>query len=70
MSSRYGIDRIGETLPTGSRRAAKKQRNPGEVFDLILDKKVREQGGVGLYGAHKSDIQRPLFLTRWNSSRF
>lgn len=55
--------RVGRALPISSglsKHAAKKQHNPGEVFGIILDKEMRAQGGKGLYGIDKGQIQRPL----------
>lgn len=55
--------RVGDVLPEGSRLLRKViQPGTGKQFPLILDRKMRERGGKGLYGIDKSKIQRPLSL--------
>lgn len=55
--------RVGDVLPEGSRLPRKvMQPGTGKQFPLILDQKMRKQGGKGLYGIDKSKIQRPIPL--------
>ena len=55
--------RVGDVLPEGSRLLRKViQPGTGKQFPLILDRKMRERGGKGLYGIDKSKIQRPLSI--------